>query len=257
MENTNSTPEQKQPVSILTDDDKRQINLAVRTQTTSVMNPVEYEQLRIIAKDMHESGAFPESYKNVNQILMAMQMGRSMGLSPHEAISNGYFIRGVYNVYGKAVPGALRRHGWQLQFKDETQETCTAVLTNTITKEVIEDTYNYAEAVASGYTKDNYGKEKVGWKLGMNRKRKLRYGVLSLIIHTYLPDVFGAVGGIVEFSEDYPTPENDEKRRARIAAAAKQREAMNGEPQVVDPIEADSVTMKADADAALSQEEGA
>jgi hypothetical protein len=37
----------------------------------------------------------------------------------------------------------------------------------------------------------------------MNRKLKLRYGVLNMIAKTYLPEVLGSVRGIVEIEEDF------------------------------------------------------
>jgi hypothetical protein len=169
----------------------------------------------------------------------------------------------MYNVFGKALPAALRRHGWNWHFENETPEQCSVVLRNTRTGEVIEDTFLFSDAVASGFIKDKSGAVKFGWKEGANRKRKLRYGVLSQVVHTYIPDVLGAVGGIAEYSEDYGDgqqsheSDKDVKRQAQMERAAQQRASMNGTPQVIDPIEADDITMKADAESALSQEDGA
>lgn len=230
----------------LTAEAKTELSNAVITQQTGVLNPVEYEQMRRMSKDYYASNVFPESYKTADQIMMAMVMGRSMGMTPHESVVNGYFIKGAYNVFGKAVPAAIRRHGWTFYFKDETPESCTVVIKHTKSGEIIEDTFTYADAVASGFTKDNYGKEKMAWRSGSNRKRKLRYGVLSQAVHTYIPDVLGAVGGIAEYTEDYVQSEYQDKdelekqRKERIAKAAEERKAMmeaEHQPIVVDPIE--------------------
>jgi hypothetical protein len=250
--------------ALIDDQAKKELATAVVSQTTSVLNPVEHEQLRKLSKEYFLSNAYPESYKNPEQIMMAMIMGRSMGMTPHESVVNGYFVRGMYNVFGKALPASLRRHGWTWHFKDETAEQCSVVLRNTRTEEVIEDTFLYEDAVSSGFTKDSGGREKFGWKAGANRKRKLRYGVLSQVVHTYIPDVLGAVVGIAEYSEDYGDAQQNHdtdknvRRQAQMERAAQQRASMNdGAPQVIDPIEADDIDMKVDAESALSQEEGA
>lgn len=191
------------PKSILTDKDKRQLNLQASTTETTVMNPVEYNQMKVIAQDMWSAGALPGSFANVNQVFMAIQLGKGMGFAPHESITNGYYVDGKYQVYGKAVPSALRRHGWRWKFTDESQEEVTAELKNVHTGEEITDTYTFEEAKQSGFTTDRHGRLKFGWKEGANRKRKLRYGVLSQIVHTYLPEVLGAAVGIAEYSDDY------------------------------------------------------
>jgi hypothetical protein len=209
------------PQSVLTDEDKRNLNLAVLSETTSVMNPVEYAQIKKVARDFWESNALSKSFANETQIVMAMLVGHEMGMSFNQSVSDLYFVGGKLNVYGKGTPGALRRNGWRISYVDETPESCTARIENPKTGEVIEDTFTYAEAVASGFT----GNNKPGWLPGANRRRKLRYGVLSLIIHTYVPEVLGAATGIGEYSEDYLDSERmvvenkTDVTKARIAAA--------------------------------------
>lgn len=239
QEQTNYNP------ALLGEESKRKITEAVIETTTSVMNPIEHEQLRKLAKEYYAAGALPESYKSPEQVFLAMQFGRTMGMTPHESIVNGYFVSGSYNVYGKAIPAALRRHGWIWKFVNETEAQCGIKLENSETGETIEDLFTYQDAVDSGYTQ-KYGKESFAWKKGANRKRKLRYGVLSLVLHTYLPDVLGAVSGIAEYSEDYIEGQSEtaedrvEANRQRMEAAEARRKEMadNGfEPQVVEPTE--------------------
>lgn len=185
-----------------TDQKIKDFNVQVMSQDTKVMNPVEYAQTKTLAKDLLASRSLPTSYTNQEQVMMAITAGRESGMSPTEAIRSYYFVNGSLNIYGSATPAALRRNGWRIQYLDETQDSCTAEITNVITGEVIKDTFTYREAELSGFTTAN-GKLKFGWKLGANRKRKLRYGVLSMIIHTYIPEVLGGAAGIGEYSEDY------------------------------------------------------
>jgi hypothetical protein len=231
-------------VSLVSDDARRKMANAVLETTTSVMNPVEHEQLRKLAKEYWLAGALPKSYQNPDQLMLAMQFGRTMGMTPYESIVNGYFVNGSYNVWGKAIPAALRRHGWSWKFFDETPDSCSVDLKNRMTHEAIVDTFTHQDAVASGFTKDSYGKEKVGWRPGANRRRKLRYGALSQVLHTYIPEVLGAVAGIAEYSEDYLEAEQGSiqdrstDRREKIKAAEAQRQAeLNDdfEPEVIEP----------------------
>lgn len=241
---------QLQSKSSLTDEDRRNLNLAVLSEKTNVMDPVEYAQVKKIAKDFWESGAISKSFQNETQVVMAMVSGREMGMTFSEAMSDLYFVGGKLNVYGKGTPSALRRNNWRIKYSDETPEECTATVTNVKTGEEITDTFSFEEAKASGFANEN----KAGWLPGANRRRKLRYGVLSLIIHTYIPEVLGGASGIGEYSEDYIDGErlmveNDkeakaEERRLRIAAAEVKRQEMDGDkgfvPKAVETKENDN-----------------
>ena len=205
MDKDNTKPQEElvESKSIFTDEDKRELNMAVMTQNTSVMNPTEHAQMKKIAQEFWASNALNDSFKNPEQIIMALMAGREMGMSFTESVNGFYFVKGKLNIYGKATPSALRRHGWRIKYTDETPESCTATITNVNTGEEITDTFTFDEAKASGFVNDNYGKVKIGWREGANRKRKLRYGVLSQLIHTYVPEVIGGAAGIAEYSQDY------------------------------------------------------
>lgn len=213
----------EKPKGALNDKDKRDLTLAVRKTETSVMNPVEYEQMRLMANDMFASGALPNSYENAQQVFMAIQLGKLMGFNANEAIQNGYYVNGRFQVWGKALPTALRRHGWRYQFSGEDGNKIHGVFKHIQTGEVIEDDYSFQDAVASGFTTDNYGKMKFGWKEGANRKRKLRYGLIAQVVNTYIPEVLGGVADIAEYSNDYIEgqtiqDDNNEARRVKTDA---------------------------------------
>jgi len=195
----------------------REFKREVMMTTTNAMNPIEYAQTKKLAKDFIESRSVAKSFANENQVLMALLAGREMGMSTMESLSDLYFVNGILNIYGKATPAALRRHGWRIKYEDK-PDSCTATVTNVKTNEEIVDTFTFQEAEQSGFVKDSYGKVKLGWREGANRKRKLRYGVLSLIIHTYLPEVLGGAVGIGEYSEDYTQATDDNKRQTSNAA---------------------------------------
>lgn len=225
--------------TVLTDDDKRQLTMAVKQTATNVMNPVEYEQIRILANDLIKSGALPSTIRNTEQAMMMISAGREMGMTPFEAIHDLYFVNGKLNIYGKATPTALRRAGWRIESYDETQDSCTATVYNPKTGERISDTFTFEDAKQSGFTTDTSGHLKFGWKLGANRKRKLRYGVLSQIIHTYIPEVLGSCTGIGDYSEEYMDAQNNVEAQDNEAGKARTLERLKSlsdqnEGEVVD-----------------------
>lgn len=196
------------------------------TEATNFLDPNLYTQLKALSNDFIKSKAIPSVWETPEQVLVGLQTGVEMGMKPMEAMNSLYPVNGAINVWGKATTRRLKAHGWTIKYSDESQESCTA----TVSKgdESYTETYTFSEAEQSGYTKDRYGKLKVGWVPGMNRRKKLRYGVLSLIISTYLPEVLGSAIGIVEVSDDYdlgtnksPAQLSDGNKLNSIAEAVK------------------------------------
>lgn len=230
-----SPPSEPQSDPVLRAEDKRAISMSVLSTKTDVMDPVAYKQMQTMAADMMKSGAIAKKFENADQVMMALLAGREMGLGFQESLNDLYFVGGSLQIYGKGTPGALRRNGWRIQYSDEDQGKCTATIKNTQTGEEITDTFTFAEAELSGFVKDNSGKFKPGWMPGANRRRKLRYGVLSLIIHTYVPEVLGPVAGIGEYTEDYiegsatvthdPQDSGPSTRQNDMAAAEQRRKS--------------------------------
>lgn len=232
--------------SVLTKGDRRQLNLNIRTQKTDVMDPVAYQQMKLIANDLVESHALPSTFKNTYQVQMALMAGREMGMSQMESLNDLYFVNGSLQIYGKATPAALRRAGWQIKkFDESTKNSCTATIVNTKTGEEITDTFTYEDAELSGFTKDREGRLKIGWREGANRRRKLRYAVLSQIIHTYVPEVLGSVAGIGDYTEDYLEAQNNDgalrKQMGEERKMEKLSELMDEEPTASEPVEAEVV----------------
>ena len=123
----------------------------------------------------------------------------------------------------------MKEHGWTIKYSNESQESCTATISRG--KEKYTETFDFADAEASGYTTDNYGKLKIGWRPGMNRRKKLRYGVLSLIISTYIPEVLGSAMGIVEVSDDYDLGTNRKPAQLAKTSVAAIAEAYEDDSQ--------------------------
>ena len=81
------------------------------TDTTSLMNPEVYVQMKILANDFISSKAIPQCWETASQVLVGLQTGLEMGMKPMEAMNSLYVVRGAVNVWGKATVRRLREHG--------------------------------------------------------------------------------------------------------------------------------------------------
>lgn len=183
-----------------------------------------------ITKNLLDSGAMPRGIANGQQAMMILQAGKEMGLKPMESLNSLYLVNGSINLWGKGLVKRFREFGFQIQFSNESENGVTATVIKNEEKYI--DTFTFLEAEQSGWTKDRSGGLKFGWSKGANRTRKLRYGVLSQIAHTYTPEVLGSAVGIVEISQDYmdasgeldlPVPKKiQEKRNAKFDLESKE-----------------------------------
>ena len=219
---------------------QRQISV-LDTQASGILDPNTWLQMKSIANDFFKSGVAPKAFQNPLQILMALQMGKEMGMQPAESLQSLTVINGIFGVWGKAVPNRLRQHGWSVKYDEGgegDEQYCTATISRTVPDgvyglnqhlESFTETITFKEVEQSGYTKDKYGKLKPGWLPGLNRRLKLRYDVLDVLIKTYVPEVYGAAAGVAEMLQDIPESAiNDGKsksqqRREQIMAAEARR----------------------------------
>ena len=174
------------------------------TDTTSLMNPEVYVQMKILANDFIASKAIPTCWQSSAQVLVGLQTGLEMGMTPMESMNSLYVVNGAVNIWGKAITKRIRDHGYTIEYTNEDEAQVTATVTKD--DERYTETFRFADAEESGYTKDKYGGYKVGWKPGQNRKMKLRYGALNTLIKTYIPEVMGSAVGIAELENDLREP---------------------------------------------------
>lgn len=188
----------------------------VATQSSSAFNPIVYNQMKMLAVDLIHGGAASADSKTPEQLIVKLQAGFELGMTPIESLNSLYIVNGRVTIWGSALIKRLRMFGWVVNYKDETPEQCTIVVGKG--DEFIEDTFYFKDAQDSGYTSGASGL-KIGWKLGQNRKLKMRYGAASQLVKTYLPEVLGTIAGIKEVDEDAPQPgqvESVEDKKAKL-----------------------------------------
>lgn len=205
----------------------------VATEQSSFFNPVVYAQMKQMATDFIASKAVPKGIDNAEQLIMVFQAGYEMGMKPVEAMSSLYIVNGKITPWGPAVLRQVRKAGFSISFS-ETPASCSARVTKVgrllsdPNYESYTDTFTLEMAEKSGYVKDSYGKDRIGWKEGANRVLKLRYGAISNIVKTFIPEVLGGYAGIAELEMD--AVENVDGRKPIAGAIEKYRKdhAENG-----------------------------
>lgn len=181
--------------------------------TSDFFNPAVWTQMKGMAETFRNSGGLPKGLDTVPKIMLVMQAGLEMGMAPVEATQDLYPVNGAVNIWGKALAKRLQKFGWQINYENEIEtkdkEETTAVvwkytknpITNATEKIEHRQRYSYEMAKDSGHT--HYGKDlKIGWRHGVNRQLKLRYGALNMIIKTKIARVLGNANGIQESEED-------------------------------------------------------
>lgn len=199
----------------------------VATTSTSMFDPIAYSQLKSLATDLIAGGATTSDAKTPEQLLVKLQAGFELGMKPTEASNSLYIVNGRVTIWGSALIGRLRKHGWNVAYQDESAEACTIVVRKG--DEMLSDTFLFQDAVDSGYTSGSTGL-KVGWRMGQNRKLKMRYGAAAQLAKTYLPEVLGSIAGVAEIDQDAPPiVEEAVDRKSHIADAYTDYKANGGE----------------------------
>lgn len=188
------------------------------------LNPQRWEQMTKLAESLVQSKAFPRTIQNAPQALVVMQAGTEMGLKPMEAIMGLAIINGQVSPWGKTTVRLLKNHGWKISYEALNERGGGVRATITKDDESYTDVLYFDQAQKSKWT-EMWNKDKGKWELkpgwyeGANREMKLRYGVLSKIIKTYVPEVMGSASDIAEIAEDYTIIEETQSQDEAPKAA--------------------------------------
>lgn len=201
----------------------------VATTTTSMFDPVAFAQMEQLAVKLIKGGAASKDADTPEKLLVKLQAGFELGLKPIESLNSVYIVNGRVTLWGSALIGQFRKHGWDVAYSEEDDTGCTITVRKG--EQVIFDRFVFQDAVDSGYVQDSYGKDRVGWKKGQNRKLKMRYGAANQLAKTYLPEVLGSTAGVTEIYQDAPWTEAEivepaDEYAQKIKAAASREEIM-------------------------------
>lgn len=213
-------------------------------------NQISVKEEVLYSKALAQSDIIPDSYKNKPaNIMVAMEFGRSMGLSPAESLYRINVIKGIPSMSGELVAAQVRLAGHKLRKIAETvnpPSVTVEIVRRDDPKYPTRVTRDQAWAQSMELTKkDNYKKQPLTmlyWRAVTAAAREAcpecLYGV------KYTPDeVMDFVDATVE-----PTPEPDPapvqpKAEAQQTATVRQPEQ---QPQPVDPTQPPTINQKRD-----------
>ena len=163
-----------------------------------------------MAKQFAKAGAFPS--KSPEQLFVLMKAGQEMGMSEVQSLNSLYCVNGSINLYGKAMVSKLTSNGYMVDYKDETAQKVTVVVTTPDGK-ILEETATVDDQIIQ---------KSQAAKISM--KNKLRYHGVRMILNFRLPhliegtsDMFNQFVQHEEVSSStHPVAAAEEKEHKRI-----------------------------------------
>lgn len=172
-----------------------------------------------LANVYKQSGALPSEY-NIPQIMMMLQSGRAIGLSPTESINSFYFIKGRITLFGKAAISQVLKAGHTINWGECTAATATVEIIRGDGQGRKKTTYTMAMAKDRGLTKGRSGEKDVWRKFPDNM---LMFKVFHLTASFICPDALAGsyIKEDFEGSNGIAGLENDESREDNAPATSR------------------------------------
>lgn len=166
-----------------------------------------------LADKLSKSGLVPEAYRgNPNNILVAIQWGMEIGLTPMRSLQSIAIIKGKPSIYGDELLGLVKSHpafrGCEEKLDEKTMvATCTIQREVAGKIEVTTRTFSKADAIQSNLWGRNV------WS--SYPKRMLQHRARGFAIRDAFPD---AIKGIITYEElrDYPNDAHGEDAEKQI-----------------------------------------
>ena len=172
---------------IATTDDVQRMNLDAR---------MEY------AEQLATSGLIPTTFqKHPENVLVAIEWGRELGLSPIAAMKEIYVVHGQPSLSAKSMLGLARKAGHRVRIKGEDQQATCEIVRADDPEYTHSVTYTLDDAKRAGLLGNT------GWK--NHPSTMLRWRAASECIRMACPEVLGGISY---------TPEEIQEARARNAS---------------------------------------
>jgi len=91
----------------------------IQTYAGRGLNLTTFDEMWRFAKAVAASGLAPKDMQKPETLLVAIEMGLEVGLTPMQAIQNIAVINGRPGLWGDAIPGLVRSSGHQEYYKQE------------------------------------------------------------------------------------------------------------------------------------------
>jgi len=180
-------PETAKETTVLSPEVVSPPNLALAEAQARAMNFLNRELLhsmRDFAETMVLSKAFPQDL-NAPKIMVALQAGFEMGLTPVESVNSFYFVNGHVALWGEVAIAQVVKHGHKVEFLNCSRESATCRITRGDDGRTLESTFTMKDAIERGLaTKDTYKK----WPENM-----LKFKAFHMTAKFIVPEVFHGV----------------------------------------------------------------
>ncbi len=136
-----------------------------------------------VAEQFFKAGCFTSDVQNTQQAYVKIQAGAEMGLAPMESMSDLVLMKGNVTFWGKGLVKRFRKFGWKIEYKDESENGVTAIVTK--------DEESYKEKAIKKEVEKGFGYK-------ADPKAKMRYHALARIARQYIPEILGSISYIAE-----------------------------------------------------------
>lgn len=146
----------------------------------------EWETLNLVAQTLKQGGVMPNSIDTLPKMVVALQAGKEIGLSPIESMNSLYFVNGKITMYGDAVPNQLYRAGHKIKWGKCDEHQAEVTVTRGDTGESMTTKLTMKQAQERGYTKNSV------WQ--RFPENMLKWRVLSMTAKFVAPDALKGIG---------------------------------------------------------------
>lgn len=185
----------------------------VRNVFPSFPTREEWETMSIIAKTFKDGGIMPSSIDTIPKMVVVLQAGKDMGLSPIESFNSFYFVNGKIAMYGEAVPSQIIRAGHTIRWGECTAHTATVTVTRGDNGESMTNTLTWQQATDRGYTRNAI------WS--RFPENMLKWRVLSMTAKFIVPDALKGIAIKEDVESEAATKESrfhDAETETRVTA---------------------------------------
>lgn len=122
--------------------------------STNIYEPSTFEEANKLALTLSESSIVPADFRNQpGNVLIAMQMGHDVGLSPTQALQSIAVINGRPSIWGDAIPAIIKNHPayeWMKETYDEEKYIATCEMKRKGEKTTTIQSFSWNDAVVAG-----------------------------------------------------------------------------------------------------------
>jgi len=135
----------------------------MRLQGANYYNPVVWGGMVKLAKTLIDAKACPDGLDTEAKVLVALEAGREIGISPINALNSFYLVKGKISIYGDTAIALVLRDGHQIDWGKCDANTATVKITRGDNNKSMETTFTFADAVRKGLTKYDNGRTNIFW----------------------------------------------------------------------------------------------